>query len=925
MIKEGVLVLVFLFLIVGVSGVDFFKEDFDSGAPQIPDNMSDNKEYYEDNSDSENYDGSFDVQDGKISEYEGADLDFERNGGSFVVSDRKIVGYYNDLSNDNIKVETKKSKIVVGKPVKWVKKVSLNKSGLDLNQGLSVVMSNEVSEISIKTGDDADKSLSLIDDYGALLEEVDRKDLVSGRVTGFVSADVEKNKNFLSRFIDFVGSIFLKGDSLDERELIESKRLAKDSRAKEIDLTEIAFENDEIVIEYYTEGPNAVEIDTGYGKIVNVSSRGEMGYENILSYSELDKEVPKENIEFYHLKEDGREAVDFESKDLNDNGLVDYVEWEVPHLSSQIYEIVIHTSLAFSTDKNGKVIKNVYESIDSLDGKFTEVIKPGQYLKVTFESELDNSRDITIYAKSEGKAFVEVYKENEDDVIAVFKDINKEGDYQIFLDKLVGKEDTFYLRVSPVSEKGVQFDYIVNPFVFDSGVLSEKDSDKDTYYEISDCSELQGMIYNLERNYELVNNIDCDGYNYVVESGEGFRPIGDSSEGFNGNFNGNGFFIKGIYIDRPELEEVGLFGVVKEESLIKDVAVVDVDFKGGNYVGGFTSKNYGSIKNSFVVGEISGGENIAGFVFSDKGEVENCYASVELNLGEEGFVKGFVGEGILTGISNLDISKAQSLIFSSELPKSVSFSVKNVGKNFLNRCKFIPDEKYSLWLKGSEEKNIAAGEEVEYNFMIEVPENVESGSYEVDLNFNCKEVKHRISIPVDVIQKQFHFELLDASREDDELNITYSIRELSGKKQDIDMDFKLLDSDDETIADIEEEVILYAEDFKTFSFITPIESSFEGEIELYVNMNSESYSLFEQEDILISKKPSVSGFAVKDSGFKIQNILYVVLIAGILGFVGLKLWKRFKVKKPLTKEEKRKELFKEFDEDSNSGGMDSFA
>ena len=59
-------------------------------------------------------------------------------------------------------------------------------------------------------------------------------------------------------------------------------------------------------------------------------------------------------------------------------------------------------------------------------------------------------------------------------------------------------------------------------------------------YQISTCQELQDMNLNLKANYSLISNVDCsvtNGWN----SGEGFEPIGDPANGYNGHFNGNGF------------------------------------------------------------------------------------------------------------------------------------------------------------------------------------------------------------------------------------------------------------------------------------------------------------------------------------------------------------------------------------------------
>lgn len=102
--------------------------------------------------------------------------------------------------------------------------------------------------------------------------------------------------------------------------------------------------------------------------------------------------------------------VPYTAYDLNSDGYVDYVEWMVPHLSNQTYELIIEITKAEHLDENRSFISDIYDYVKAQDGNWSEVINDSEYVRVTFEQELDNTRDITVYARSvcavSGNSFV---------------------------------------------------------------------------------------------------------------------------------------------------------------------------------------------------------------------------------------------------------------------------------------------------------------------------------------------------------------------------------------------------------------------------------------------------------------------------------------------------------------------------------------
>ena len=117
---------------------------------------------------------------------------------------------------------------------------------------------------------------------------------------------------------------------------------------------------------------------------------------------------------------------------------------------------------------------------------------------------------------------------------------------------------------------------------------------------ITTCTELQNIKNNLAGDYYLANDIDCSctsGWN----GGAGFEPIGTSSTEFTGTFDGKGYKITNLYINRTSTDNVGLFGYTYGSgSEIKGVGLEEVDVRGQYSVGGLVGLNSGgTITNSY--------------------------------------------------------------------------------------------------------------------------------------------------------------------------------------------------------------------------------------------------------------------------------------------------------------------------------------
>jgi len=159
--------------------------------------------------------------------------------------------------------------------------------------------------------------------------------------------------------------------------------------------------------------------------------------------------------------------------------IINYIEWVVPHLSNQTYELVIEITKAEHLDENRSFISDIYDEVKALDGNWSEVINNSEYVRVTFEQNLSYGNDITVYARtvnytnlSNMSSMIEVYLEDKNQTIAVIEGITNESWYKTYLTNLSENEsyDVFDLKILG----SVEFDYIVDPSL---DVVFSKSSD----------------------------------------------------------------------------------------------------------------------------------------------------------------------------------------------------------------------------------------------------------------------------------------------------------------------------------------------------------------------------------------------------------------------------------------------------------------
>ncbi|MHA1288071.1 MAG: hypothetical protein ACTSPB_11775, partial [Candidatus Thorarchaeota archaeon] len=89
---------------------------------------------------------------------------------------------------------------------------------------------------------------------------------------------------------------------------------------------------------------------------------------------------------------------------------------------------------------------------------------------------------------------------------------------------------------------------------------------------ISTIRDLQDVGTELDSDFLLINNIDCTPTS-LWNNGDGFLPIGNSSNPFNGSINGNGYSIRNLHINSLN-NSVGLFSVISSNVHLMNLNII---------------------------------------------------------------------------------------------------------------------------------------------------------------------------------------------------------------------------------------------------------------------------------------------------------------------------------------------------------------
>lgn len=169
-------------------------------------------------------------------------------------------------------------------------------------------------------------------------------------------------------------------------------------------------------------------------------------------------------------------------------------------------------------------------------------------------------------------------------------------------------------------------------------------------FRIYTAEKLAGLLEHIGdegvgKYFRIMNEIPLTNYlspgSPGNNGGAGWKPIGNWDAPFRGNLNGSGYKVTGLWIDRPDIDFIGLFGRIdggSVKNLVVEIAANGI--KGNTFVGGLIGDiTNGNIINCSASGGVSGAHFVGGLVghsggrISDVVNIRNCFATGDVFTG----------------------------------------------------------------------------------------------------------------------------------------------------------------------------------------------------------------------------------------------------------------------------------------------------
>jgi hypothetical protein len=158
---------------------------------------------------------------------------------------------------------------------------------------------------------------------------------------------------------------------------------------------------------------------------------------------------------------------------------------------------------------------------------------------------------------------------------------------------------------------------------------------------ICSCPDLNKTHDDLSANYEIQNNINCSNTS-TWNAGAGWLPIGQASPYFTGTFDGQGYEISHLFIDRSGTDSIGLFSRAYGAN-ISNTNLIDVSVIANRYVGAMV----GIIGSNTVINNCSSSGFINGSFYETGGLIG--YSAATINNSHSSAIVRQTGTGFSTG------------------------------------------------------------------------------------------------------------------------------------------------------------------------------------------------------------------------------------------------------------------------------------
>ncbi len=216
--------------------------------------------------------------------------------------------------------------------------------------------------------------------------------------------------------------------------------------------------------------------------------------------------------------------------------------------------------------------------------------------------------------------------------------------------------------------------------------------------------------------------------------------------------------------------------------------------------------------------------------------------------------------------------------------QTVKWTITNTGTLPLYSCNLKFGGDYASWISfNGDNVDINLGGQKEFIFDVSVPDGTNEGSYSSSVSVECAQISESKTFAINVLNEKLGLDILSIERiSKGRVRIDYSLRELSGKNQTVEINFSILNSAGQEVSNASANKTIDANLIKEFKIYIPINKSLEGNLTLSALFNSEIYSNSVQEPITLGAP--IGGFAIFE-GIRTGSIIILVVV--VLSLIAL--------------------------------------
>ncbi len=300
---------------------------------------------------------------------------------------------------------------------------------------------------------------------------------------------------------------------------------------------------------------------------------------------------------------------------------------------------------------------------------------------------------------------------------------------------------------------------------------------------------------------------------------------------------------------------------------------------------------------NFYVNDSAGNKNHANSSFS----VDTSSSTPPSNGGSSGGGGGGYFPGELTG--RMQVTQIGEIIAHGGDEKSLFLNVKNVGSKFLNNCRLIAKGYISSWIYLDQIEGIAPGENVDFNFNLNVPEEIGAGDYSGELKIDCDEGENTQEVNITIPGLE-SVEIKDLIQKKQELNINYSLNDENLIGKEISIEIWLVDREGVEIRRITDSFLV--EGVAERSVLMKLPYDLAGVYFIYFAFSSDLDN-FVRRSVVLGKSKTLGGVII--DGIKEKMTFYVLFLL-ILGVGVFFIWRRHKENSPHVSKTKNRWLLK---------------